>query len=137
MVDEAQVLENSQGIRCTTQPECIKANRTGAGDSLDGIDAGLIPGTFLLGSHGILRLPCLAVSGRFMAAIDNLFRQFGMPFNSLANQLRRHLNACSIPKIKQAGNAFLKAIFVPLLNGLTVYFGLCNASLSDASPRSG
>ena len=24
-VDEAQVLENSQGIRCTTQPECIKA----------------------------------------------------------------------------------------------------------------
>jgi hypothetical protein len=48
VVDEAQVLENSQGIRCTAQPECIKANRTGAGDSLDGIDAGLIPGTFLL-----------------------------------------------------------------------------------------
>jgi len=117
VVDEAQVLENSQGIRCTAQPECIKANRTGAGDSLDGIDAGLIPGTFLLGSHGILRLPRLAVSGRFMAAIDNLFRQFGMSFNRLADHMRRYLDAYSIPKIEQAGNAFLKAVLVPLLNG--------------------
>ena len=86
VVDEAQVLENSQGIRCTPQPECIEANRTGAGDSLDGIDAGLIPGTFLLGSHGILRLPCLAVSGRFMARdrqslspVRDAFQQPGRP----------------------------------------------------------
>ena len=43
-----------------------------------------------------------------MAAIDNLFRQFGMPFNSLADHVRRHLNACSIPKIKQPGNTSLK-----------------------------
>jgi len=52
-----------------------------------------------------------------MAALDNLFRQFGMPFNSLADHVGRHLNACSIPKIEQAGNPFLKAIVVPLLNG--------------------
>ena len=84
---------------------------------MDGIDASLIPGAFLLGSHGILGLPRLAVPGRFMAALDNLFRQFGMPFNSLADHVGRHLNACSILKIEQAGNPFLKAILVPLLNG--------------------
>ncbi len=117
VIDEAQVLKNSQGVRCAAQPERIETNRTSTRNPLDGIDAGLIPGTFLLGSHGILRLPRLAVPGRFVAAIDNLFGQFGMSFNGLADHVRRHLNAYSVPKIEQAGNALLKAILVPLLNG--------------------
>ncbi len=32
VVDESQILENTQGIRCTAQPECIEANRPNARD---------------------------------------------------------------------------------------------------------
>jgi hypothetical protein len=70
VIDESQVLKNAQSVRRAAQPERIEANRTSAGDPLDGIDAGLISRPFLLGSHGILRLPGLAVSRRLMAAID-------------------------------------------------------------------
>ena len=61
----------------------LKPIGRGARCLLDGIDAGLIPGAFLLESHGILRLPRLAVPRRFMAAINDLLRQFRMFFDRL------------------------------------------------------
>jgi hypothetical protein len=87
VVDEAQVLKNTQCIWPTAQPEGVKSNRTGAGDFFDDVAAGVIAGVLLLGSHGILGLPSLAVPGSFMTALRNLFRQFSVSFDLLTDHM--------------------------------------------------
>jgi hypothetical protein len=123
MVDETQVLEDAQGVRRTAKPKRIETDRASTRCLLDGIDAGLIPGAFLLGSHGVLRLPSLAMPRRFMAAANNLFRQLRVSFDSLTDHVRCHLNACAVPQVEQAWNAFLETILVPFLDGQIRIFG--------------
>src|SRR5258708_20596750 len=57
VIDEAQVLKNSQSVRCTAHPEGVETNRPRTLNPLDGVDAGLIPDPFLLGTHEPLWLP--------------------------------------------------------------------------------
>ena len=117
MVDEPQVLKNAQSVRRAAQPERIETDRASTRCLLDGIDAGLIPAPFLLGSHGVLRLPGLAMPCRFMAAVNNLFRLLRVSFDRLTDHVRCHLNTYPIPHIEHARDAFFKTIFVPLLHG--------------------
>src|SRR5882762_3189423 len=117
VIDETQLLKNAQGVRRAAKPKRIEPNRSRACNSLNRVDARLIPSSFLLGSHGILRLPCLSVSGGFMPAFDNFLCEIRMLLDCLTDHMRSYFDSDAIPQVEQTRNAFLETIVVPFLCG--------------------
>lgn len=52
---------------------------------------------FVLPTHGLLQAPALSVTGRYMAAINNIFLQCGLPLRNFADSVRCDLDVMLSP----------------------------------------
>src|SRR5258708_19161103 len=96
VVGVAKLLQDLERLRCTPQPERIEADGPHARDSLDSCSRISVALPLLFGGPGILRLPGLAVTRGFVAALDNLFRERWVLFDSGAHHVGRHLYPAAV-----------------------------------------
>src|ERR1700730_636051 len=96
VVGVAKLLQDLERLRCTPQPERIEADWPHACDSLDGCGRVSVALPLLFRGHGILRRPGLAVTGWFVATLDNLFCQHWVLFDCGANHVGGHLYLAAV-----------------------------------------
>src|SRR6266851_3212325 len=112
VVGVAKLLQNLERLRCTPQPERIEADWPHAGDSLDGCGGVSVTLPLLFRRHGILRRPGLAVTGWFVATLDNLFCQRRVLFDCDTHHVRGHLYLAAVEHFQQPRQAFLEPVLV-------------------------
>src|ERR1700688_3473018 len=113
VIDEAERLKNSQGMRSTAQPESVETDWPRPGRSLDALDTLLIGGSLFFRSHGKLRGPGLPVSGSFMPALDDLFCERRVQVHGRADHMGSNLDLATIKDLEESRQTLFIAVVVP------------------------
>src|SRR5260370_885812 len=124
VVGVAKLLQDLERLRCTPQPERIEADGPHARDSLDSCSRISVALPLLFRGHGILRRPGLSVTRGFVAALDNLFRERWVLFDSGAHHVGSHLYLAAGDYGQPPRAGFLETVLVPFGSGNVRVFGV-------------
>src|SRR6266851_2018366 len=100
-------------MRSTAQPESIEADWPYSSRSLDALDTLLIRDTLFVGSHRELRRPGLPVSGGFVPALNDFFRELRVQVDRRANHVGRDFDLATIEDVEEPRQTLFVAVVIP------------------------